>query len=104
VHLTHTHLPELYGLSATRSDEIYALSVWGDAAATAHPFVSLEVIAREAAASGQLPCSDARVAAHLHVVWGLSKDFSASGLRVGCLHTRRCVGTVLVCMRVQWCH
>eukprot|EP00669_Euglena_mutabilis_P014269 TRINITY_DN9327_c0_g1_i1.p1 TRINITY_DN9327_c0_g1~~TRINITY_DN9327_c0_g1_i1.p1 ORF type:complete len:173 (-),score=56.19 TRINITY_DN9327_c0_g1_i1:139-657(-) len=24
----------------------------------------------------------------LHVVWGLSKDFCASGLRVGCLYTR----------------
>ncbi|KAG1673671.1 hypothetical protein FOA52_010539 [Chlamydomonas sp. UWO 241] len=72
------------------SDEIYALSVWGDAtaAATADPFVSLEVLAREAAASGQLPYGDANVAAHLHVVWGLSKDFSVSGLRVGCLHTR----------------
>ncbi|KAG2483578.1 hypothetical protein HYH03_017585 [Edaphochlamys debaryana] len=64
------------------SDEIYGNSVWGEAAP---PFVSTEVLARQEAAA--LPHAD-RLTDLLHVVWGLSKDFCGSGLRVGCLHTR----------------
>ena len=31
---------------------------------------------------------EARLKDLLHIVWGLSKDFCASGLRFGCLHRR----------------
>ena len=92
---------------ATHSDEIYALSVWGD---NAPRFQSLECIAREEMAAGRLVfdggCDDgagsgigsgeggtavrrhgeARLRDLLHVVFGLSKDFCASGLRFGALH------------------
>ena len=53
--------------------------------------VSMEVTAREEAAS--LPGGDARAAQLLHIVFGLSKDFCASGLRMGCLHTRNALLT-----------
>ncbi|PNW83097.1 hypothetical protein CHLRE_06g306400v5 [Chlamydomonas reinhardtii] len=63
------------------SDEIYGNSVFGEGAS----FTSAEVIARQEAAGLPHP---ARLPDLLHVVWGLSKDFCASGLRVGCLHSR----------------
>ena len=65
------------------SDEIYALSVWGEGAS----FESLEVIARQEAV-GLMPKGEEKASELLHIVFGLSKDFCASGLRVGCLHSR----------------
>eukprot|EP00798_Chlamydomonas_sp_ICE-L_P025313 gene25313-10969_t len=49
-------------------------------------FQSLNVLAREVVS--ELEGGEARLARLLHVVYGLSKDFCASGLRVGCLHSR----------------
>ncbi|KAG2436151.1 hypothetical protein HYH02_011655 [Chlamydomonas schloesseri] len=63
------------------SDEIYGNSVFGQGAT----FTSAEVIARQEAAN--LPHAD-RLPDLLHVVWGMSKDFCASGIRVGVLHSR----------------
>ena len=48
-------------------DEVYALSVFGDT-----PFTSVASL-RE------------RLGSHVHIVWAFSKDFAASGLRVGVL-------------------
>jgi 1-aminocyclopropane-1-carboxylate synthase len=59
-------------------DEIYALSVFGGAAA---PFHSAAALLRADAPPGvELYLGDA-----VHILWGFSKDFCASGLRVGCL-------------------
>lgn len=55
-------------------DEIYALSVWGDAGAGA-PFVS----------AVELCAPDGGLGDFVHVLWGFSKDFCASGLRTGLL-------------------
>ncbi|KAI8471901.1 MAG: pyridoxal phosphate-dependent transferase [Monoraphidium minutum] len=64
------------------SDEIYALSVFG---AGGPAFVSAAVLAeREAAA---MPGGE-NAADLVHVIFGMSKDFCASGLRLGCLHSR----------------
>uniref|UniRef100_A0A7S0RJE5 Aminotransferase class I/classII large domain-containing protein n=1 Tax=Chlamydomonas leiostraca TaxID=1034604 RepID=A0A7S0RJE5_9CHLO len=66
------------------SDEIYALSVWGEGAPE---FVSTEVVARALALD--LPRDQAEAVPQLvHTVFGFSKDWCASGLRVGVLHTR----------------
>jgi hypothetical protein len=67
--------------SPPRSNEFYALSVWGEGAP---PFESLEVIARREV-PGDL---DEKLRELLHVVFGFSKDLCASGLRMGCLHSR----------------
>lgn len=64
------------------SDEIYALTVHtGD-----ERFKSTALVAGEMVAAGELP--QERVDAYLHLLWGLSKDFGASGLRLGVLHSR----------------
>lgn len=63
------------------SDEIYGNSAWGEGAT----FTSVEVIARQEAAA--LAGADS-LPLLLHVVWGMSKDFCASGLRCGSLHSR----------------
>lgn len=63
-------------------DEIYALGVF-KATADAGAFVS----AVEVAASLP-PAAAALSSSRLHVLWGFSKDFAASGLRIGVLHTR----------------
>ncbi|GLC48246.1 hypothetical protein PLESTB_000075000 [Pleodorina starrii] len=63
------------------SDEIYGNSVFGEGKS----FTSAEVVAQQEAAD--LPHSERLSELH-HVVWGLSKDLCASGLRCGCLHTR----------------
>ncbi|KAK9835200.1 hypothetical protein WJX81_005398 [Elliptochloris bilobata] len=60
------------------SDEIYANSVFGEA-----QFQSAAQLAASAPAQTQ-----AAAANLCHVVFGLSKDWCANGLRVGCLHTR----------------
>jgi 1-aminocyclopropane-1-carboxylate synthase len=66
-----------------RSDEIYAMSVWGE---DAPHFESMESIAR--AEAQLMPDGEALIHDLVHVVFGLSKDFCASGLRFGCLHSR----------------
>lgn len=56
-------------------DEIYALSVFSDAT----PFVSaVELCATEGGGLGD----------RVHVLWGFSKDFCASGLRTGMLYSQ----------------
>ncbi|RMZ03009.1 hypothetical protein D0860_06979 [Hortaea werneckii] len=58
------------------SDEIYAMSVYSTSPT---PFESILSI----------PSSDSYISPHLlHVLYGLSKDFAAGGLRIGCLYTR----------------
>ncbi|GBF93602.1 1-aminocyclopropane-1-carboxylate synthase [Raphidocelis subcapitata] len=64
------------------SDEIYALSVFG---ADGPAFVSAAVIAEREAAAME---GGERAAELVHVIFGASKDFCASGLRLGCLHSR----------------
>lgn len=61
-------------------DEVYALSVWGEGG---EPFVSAATIAADAAggAGGDYLGGD------VHILWGFSKDFCASGLRTGVLFT-----------------
>ncbi|KAF7593592.1 hypothetical protein BBP40_011212 [Aspergillus hancockii] len=58
------------------SDEIYALSVWKHpdfpGAPTFTSILSMDI-------------SDVMDPSMVHVVWGLSKDFGATGLRIGCL-------------------
>ncbi|KAL6766393.1 hypothetical protein ACKKBG_A35855 [Auxenochlorella protothecoides x Auxenochlorella symbiontica] len=63
------------------SDEIYALSVHGEAT-----FVSMQRVAQGLVEEGAL--TQEGVDTHLHLLWGMSKDFGGSGLRLGVLHTR----------------
>ncbi|KDB25499.1 hypothetical protein H109_02671 [Trichophyton interdigitale MR816] len=60
------------------SDEIYALSVFDSQESGAMPFVSTLSINTEGLMDEKL----------LHVIYGMSKDFCAPGLRVGCLITK----------------
>lgn len=60
------------------SDEVYALSVYDDADST-DGFVS--VLSIDPVPLGVDP-------ALIHVLYGMSKDFAASGLRLGCLISR----------------
>ena len=60
------------------SDEIYALSIFDEAAAS--HFVSAAVLAEREDVRAEGDAENL-----VHVVWGLSKDFCGSGLRVGCL-------------------
>lgn len=57
------------------SDEIYALSVYDG-----EPFVSTAQLCH-----ASNPSSAAYLGDHVHILWGMSKDFCASGLRVGIL-------------------
>lgn len=60
------------------SDEIYALSVWEnkeDSHPAPVPFVSASSIDTTGLLDPHL----------LHIIWGISKDFGANGLRLGCL-------------------
>ena len=59
------------------SDEIYALSVWGDTSHGAEPFTSILSIDLAGLIDPNL----------VHVLWGVSKDFGANGLRLGCIIT-----------------
>jgi 1-aminocyclopropane-1-carboxylate synthase len=80
--------PPIPSLSA--SDEIYALSVYKPAAFTS----GLDVAQRLVAAAGGGPAAGAglfpqsQVDSYVHLVYGLSKDWCASGLRVGLLYSR----------------
>jgi 1-aminocyclopropane-1-carboxylate synthase len=56
-------------------DEVYALSTYENPAVDAQPFTSILAID----ARGEAGCDPARV----HVVYGMSKDFCAAGLRAG---------------------
>jgi aspartate/methionine/tyrosine aminotransferase len=60
------------------SDEIYALSVYADPEQNQTPFVSALSLDLD-------DCIDPR---RVHVLYGTSKDFCASGLRLGVLHSR----------------
>ena len=61
------------------SDEIYALSVYGEEAPGG--FTSMAQLARERAGEG---CAH-YLRDNTHILWGASKDFCASGLRMGVL-------------------
>ncbi len=63
------------------SDEVYALSVH----APSERFTSALVTAARAVADGA--ATRAALDARLHVLYGLSKDWAASGLRVGLVHS-----------------
>jgi|TARA_B110000977_G_scaffold177726_2_gene234544 1-aminocyclopropane-1-carboxylate synthase len=73
-------------------DEVYASSQYGEVDETngSHPFVSALNWKAEDFVGPDWPNEDVRnaMATHLHVVYGLSKDFCASGYRVGVLSTR----------------
>lgn len=64
------------------SDEIYALSVFGEGA----KFTSATLLLEKAAERANV--SQEAAANLLHVVFGFSKDFCMSGFRVGCVYTR----------------
>ncbi|KAF7169104.1 hypothetical protein CNMCM5623_001912 [Aspergillus felis] len=76
------------------SDEIYALSVYGDDGST-DGFVS--ILSIDPAPLGVDPSL-------IHVLYGMSKDFAASGLRLGCLISRneRFLQAVLSMSRFHW--
>ena len=59
------------------SDEIYALSVWDNTKddTPTEPFTSILSIASHSNINPAL----------VHVLWGMSKDFGANGLRLGCI-------------------
>ena len=64
------------------SDEIYALTVHTGA----ETFKSTLLVAQDMVGAGELAAAD--VDTHLHLLWGLSKDFGGSGLRLGVLWSR----------------
>lgn len=67
------------------SDEIYAMSVWDNAAFPhALPFTSMLSLDVEKEAGADTP-GFTFDRARMHVVYGMSKDFCANGLRVGAL-------------------
>lgn len=70
--------------TALCSDEIYALSVFAPDAS--EPFRSALTIAQEFVADNEFTQKD--VNTWVHAVYGLSKDWCASGLRVGLLYSR----------------
>lgn len=62
------------------SDEIYALSVWDnkeDSRPVQEPFTSVLSIPLQGLIEPSL----------VHILWGMSKDFGANGLRLGCIIT-----------------
>ena len=65
------------------SDEIYALSVYKP---LEKPFISGLSLAQELIAAGEL--SQEEVDIYVHLIYGMSKDWCASGLRVGLLYSR----------------
>ena len=64
------------------SDEIYALTVHTGA----ESFKSTLRVAHDMVGAGELAAAE--VDTHLHLLWGLSKDFGGSGLRLGVLWSR----------------
>lgn len=65
------------------SDEIYALSVYDP---TAPPFISALTLTHRLVGDGAL--DQEQVDTYVHLVYGLSKDWCGSGLRVGMLYSR----------------
>lgn len=69
------------------SDEIYALSVYKDSIENGNKsFVSALTIAHELVESGNFEQID--VDMFVHLIYGMSKDWCASGLRVGLLYSK----------------
>ena len=60
------------------SDEIYALSTWENKEDTAPPPIPFTSIL-------SIDIKDYINPALVHVLWGMSKDFGANGLRLGCI-------------------
>ncbi|CAI4214743.1 unnamed protein product [Parascedosporium putredinis] len=81
-------LCEKYGIHLI-SDEIYALSVWSD---------EPPAVPYESALS--IPLAGVMDQARLHVLWGMSKDFGANGLRMGVIISQHneALHTALVCV------
>ena len=73
-------------LSPKNSDEIYALSVFKP---VPRPFTSALTLAADLVAAGAAAQAD--VDTHVHLIYGLSKDWCASGLRVGLLYSKNAV-------------
>ncbi|BEJ15246.1 hypothetical protein CspHIS471_0410130 [Cutaneotrichosporon sp. HIS471] len=68
------------------SDEIYAMSVWDNSAFPhALPFTSMLSLDVEKEVNAEVGGGFTFDRARLHVVYGMSKDFCANGLRVGAL-------------------
>jgi 1-aminocyclopropane-1-carboxylate synthase len=67
------------------SDEIYALSVYKTSSEST-PFVSALTYAQELVSTGEFPQD--QVDLYVHLVYGMSKDWCASGLRVGLVYSR----------------
>jgi 1-aminocyclopropane-1-carboxylate synthase len=67
------------------SDEIYALSVYKNSNSTT-PFTSALTYAQELVKNGEF--SQEQVDLYVHLIYGMSKDWCASGLRVGLVYTR----------------
>lgn len=65
------------------TDEIYALSVYKP---LEEPFISGLTLAQELVSAGEFTQKD--VDTYVHLIYGLSKDWCASGLRVGLLYSR----------------
>lgn len=88
IHRTQQHLQQDQSISAycptvlicCCSDEVYANSIFKPC-----DFISM---IRLAAAADQHGLDPEEVNSYVHIVFGLSKDWCASGLRVGCLYTR----------------
>jgi 1-aminocyclopropane-1-carboxylate synthase len=70
------------------SDEIYALSVYKKHLedTDASPFISALTLAQHLVSKGEF--LQEHVDLYVHLVYGMSKDWCASGLRVGLLYTR----------------
>jgi 1-aminocyclopropane-1-carboxylate synthase len=64
-------------------DEIYALSVFSQQHGATPAFTSVAaLLSRREKQSGAMGMGD-----HVHCLWSVSKDFGASGFRVGCLYS-----------------
>ncbi|KAF2020877.1 putative aspartate aminotransferase [Aaosphaeria arxii CBS 175.79] len=73
-------------------DEIYALSVWGN------PQMASEVGFISALAIDTTGLIDSNL---LHVLWGMSKDFGATGLRIGCVISQANKGFLDACISIS---
>ena len=65
------------------ADEIYALSVYDSE--VGEPFTSAATLCSQGAGEGAGAGGDSYLGDNVHILWGFSKDFCASGLRVGIL-------------------
>lgn len=67
-------------LTAICSDEVYANSLFKPCT-----FTSMAKLAADATQHG---LDSSQVQRYVHIIFGMSKDWCASGLRVGCLYTQ----------------